>query len=49
MLACGQTKKYLVLQRYFSIIIAWQYLGDRNITFADELEFEISELAFIYK
>jgi len=30
-------------------IISWQGLGDRNITFADELDFEVAELDFIYK
>jgi len=30
-------------------IMPWQDLGDRNITFTDELDFEISELDFIYK
>lgn len=27
----------------------WQDLEDRNITFTDELDFEITELAIIYK
>lgn len=42
-------KERTVCSFFICKIITWQELGDGNITFTDELDFEISELNMIYE